>query len=170
MSYDLNILVIGQTGSPSYLPFGSSIELKNEIDHSYFVGRYNDMWHFMRQTQGIWYGLGQDIIQEGFWSAMPFMEAQFKVEDIKVLCPYWVSSRENLVPLKFVPGAQNEMARILDFLMEASPTKTIMVMARFQCVPEEVVCGVLLSKEFWTLHDCGQILFNTCYIVSKFPL
>lgn len=163
MSYDINLLVVGQK-EPSIVADISSIKIISELTEQL---RYYEIWRFMTRTEGIWYNIGIDL--EGTFSALPLLNAEF---DSKVhLIPYWIDGNEdiksNLVPLGIKPRYKKEVEKLLESLVNESPVQTVYFMARMQGGDDEVICGTLSLDDFWNLHDTGRILFNVCYIIHK---
>ncbi len=166
MSYDLNILCVNQD-NPSNIPFASAIELRNEIDFPY-DGRYYSIWPFMCNSKGVWYSIGKD--DDGWFNTMSIVDSDFKGEVEESLMPYWVLDndiRSNLTPLILFDEYRRDFERILEFLIQQSPNRTIMFMARYQGGETEIVYGVLERQEFMKLLSQSKILFNICYIISS---
>lgn len=93
--------------------------------------------------------------------------------DIKVndkSLPYWVMEDEvksNLTRLSINSKYFNDFSKLIDFLIEQSPEKTILFRTRYQGGDKEIICGVISLEEFWKLYSQSRLLFNTCYIVRK---
>lgn len=165
MSYDLNILVL-QQDKPLNLSFQSLIELKNETQEDL---RYYEIWKYMTGNNGIWYCLGKE--DDVMFSALPILEAKFGLNPTSISFPYWISSNEditsNLVPLSVLADYRDDFIKIVKEMIEHSPIKTILFLARMQGGDDEIVCGVLSFNDFWELHNEGKILFNVCYIIRN---
>lgn len=165
MSYDLNILCINQD-SPSKIPFASSIELRNEIDFPH-SGRYNSIWPFMCNLKGVWYSIGKD--DDGWFNTMSIVDADFDEVIEKSYMPYWVLDDDvtsNLKPLIVYNEYNKDFKSIIEFLIQQSPNRIIMFLARYQGGEKEIVQGVLKYEEFTKLLNQSKILFNVCYIIS----
>lgn len=163
MSYDLNIIVLSQK-TPATIPFKSSIDIEN-IKRG--TSRYKDMWSFMALTKGVWYCLGKK--DEGWFDAFSIIDADFDACLEDKLLPYWVIDddvKSNLKPLVVYEKYKEDFDKILKFLLEQSPDKTMMFMARYQGGEHEIICGVLTLEEFKALLNQSKILFNTCYIIK----
>lgn len=166
MSYDLNVLSINQEKA-SNLTFTSSIELRNEIDFP-DSQRYHTIWPFMSSSNGIWYSLGKD--DDGWFSAMSIVDACFNEQLEREYIPYWVLDDEvisNLKPLMVYDEYKNEFESIIKFLIQQSPNRSIMFLARYQGGEKEIVYGVLEYVEFVKLLNDSKILFNICYIIRE---
>lgn len=164
MSYDLNILVL-QGEKPVKLPFNSSIGLINETEQSL---RYYDSWSYMTHTNGIWYCLGHG--EDELFSALSILKAHFGSNREQVVVPNWISDENvlsNLVPFSVITEYVEDLVRIIKHLINLSPIKTIMFLARFQSYDEEIVYGVLTFEQFWLLHQKNELLFNVCYIIRE---
>ena len=166
MSYDLNILCINQANI-SKLPFSSVIELRNEIDFP-DSGRYHSIWPFMCNLKGVWYSIGKN--DDGWFNAMSIVDADFdKVAEENYL-PYWVLDddvRSNLTPLIVYDEYKKDFGNIIDFLIQQSPNRIIMFLARYQGGEKEIVYGVLKREKFMKLLSQSEILFNVCYVISS---
>ncbi|AQR93125.1 hypothetical protein [Clostridium saccharoperbutylacetonicum] len=166
MSYDLNILSINQE-RVSKPPFISSIELRNEID-SVDAQRYYSIWPFMSNSKGVWYSLGKD--EDGWFNAMSIVDACFDEHVQRKYIPYWVSDDEvisNLKPLIVYNEYKSEFEKIIKFLIQQSPNRSIMFLARYQGGEKEIIYGVLKRQEFVKLLSESKILFNICYIINE---
>ena len=164
MSYDINVLVIGQE-SPSEMPNNTRIELINEFEEPL---RYKDMWSFMSHSKGIWYCLG--IMESEWFNSMSIVDADFDKEQADIQVPYWVEDEDvksNLKPLIVNDKYKTEFSNIIRFLIKQSPTKTIMFLTRYQGGEKEIICGVISFEEFNLLLNKNEILFNTCYIINE---
>ena len=164
MSYDLNVIVMNQK-NPVKLPFESKIEVHNEFDN-YGAKRYHSIWSYMTQTRGIWYSLLKE--KNGLFNAYEICDSDYEIEENKIDMPYWIYNEDikyNLTPLIIREDYKNDFEKIIKYLIDQSPIKTIMLLARYQSTEHEVVCGVLTLNEFKELLNKGKILFNVCYII-----
>lgn len=164
MSYDLNVLVLHQKQATA-LPFTSSIDIIDEFQECL---RYKEIWRFMTMTEGVWYILGKE--EDGWFNTLSIVDTDFDEckEDKQI--PYWVLDDDiisNLTPIIVYNEFKSDFEKILKFLIQQSPTKTIMFLARYQGGEHEVVGGVLKYLEFITLLNKNKILFNVCYIISE---
>lgn len=164
MSFELDILVFQQkrrSEIPSELPFQILTESKKRLSTSI-------SWPFMSRIKGIWYTVGLD--QDGFYSALPIIDTDFDTKVNAEFLPYWVMEDEvksNLTRLSINSKYFNDFSKLIDFLIEESPEKTILFRTRYQGGDRETICGVLSLEEFWKLYSQSRLLFNTCYIVRK---
>lgn len=166
MSYDLNILVQNQE-RPSKLPFQTLIELLNEKNDE-IAKRYHSIWRYMTQSRGIWYSLVKE--NNGISNAFSICDSDFEADEKSIKIPYWItddSIKYNLTPLVVYEEYKRDFERIIEFLIEQSPNRTIMFLARYQGGEHEIVCGILNYKEFLNLLNERKILFNVCYIISE---
>lgn len=163
MSYDLNVLIIGQD-KPSLITLNSSIEIINEREQTL---RYHDTWLYMKKTRGIWYCLGK--YDDGIFNALPILEADFEADSNKLPIPDWIDDelKSNYKPMIVVKEYKEELFKIIKFMIEQSPIKTIMLLSRFQCYDQEIIYGVLNVNKFIELCCDGKILFNVCYLIRK---
>jgi hypothetical protein len=60
-----------------------------------------------------------------------------------------------------------ELKKIIEYLIEESPDKRIMFLARMQGEVDEIICGTLTLERFWSLETNGKIFFNVCYLVGS---
>jgi hypothetical protein len=163
MPFDLNILVVKQSNKTNP-PFSSAITILNEIDDS-DGKRYHSIFPFMTQTEGIWYSLVKE--DDGVVYAS-FCYSNFDQKESEKTQPYWViedNVKSGLTPLLIKKEFEEEFKKIITFLMDQSPIKTIMLLPRYQGSDEEVICGVLSLDDFWLLLNEQKILFNTSYII-----
>jgi hypothetical protein len=164
MSYDLNVVALNQERA-SVLPFASSIDIVDEFQE---VLRYNEIWGYMTRMNGVWYSLGKD--EDGWFNTLAIVDADFEESLENRVTPYWVIDediRSNLTPLIVLSEYKDDFEKIIKFLIQESPVKTIMFLARYQGGEKEIVCGVIKYFEFKKLIDERKILFNICYIISE---
>ena len=160
MSFDLNILVV-QQNKPCHV--SSCIEIENEQQMRL---RYSDIWTFMGQTKGVWYSLG--ITEEGIFNALPLIRTNFDQEHI--IQPFWIRDYDvlsNLTPLLIKEKYQGELIKVMKSMIDMSPIKTIMFMARYQGEDEEIIYGSIPSSIFFQYLNQSKISFNVCYIITK---
>ncbi|WP_198342950.1 hypothetical protein [Paenibacillus rubinfantis] len=165
MPYDFNVLVVNQR-EKTILPFSSSISVLNEIDDE-DGKRYHTIYPFMTQTSGIWYSLIKE--DDGVVYAS-FCDSDFEHVQEDTALPYWMKDEDvkyHLTPLIIKKGYEEDVVKIISYLIEQSPIKTVMLLARYQSEDREIICGVISPEEFWTLLGQGKVLFNTCYIIRK---
>ena len=165
MSYDLNVLVLQQE-KPYNFTTKSSIVVKDESQE---ILRYHGIWTYMTQSKGVWYCLGKE--DDEIFSALSIVNADFDSQGKNTLLPYWVASNEdiisNLVPMTVSTKYKIDFVKIIKQMIEQSPIKTILLLARMQGGDDEIVCGVLSFKNFLDFLDEGKILFNVCYIIRS---
>ncbi len=160
MSYDLNIFVLGQE-KPSIFPFSSSITY--DLD----TPKY-DTWQFIYELKGTWYYLGRE--EDGLYTAMPFCDSNFEISENELPIPHWIKSEEvsyHLTPLKIREEYVKEFKKIVEFFINESPHKMIMLFARYQGGNQEIIQGVISLGEFYELLNSGAILFNICYVIKE---
>lgn len=168
MSYDLKILVLNQS-EPCKIPFNAKFELLNEIDHNEYIARYHTIWPYMTQSRGIWYTIVRD--KEKLWhGALHICDSDFEIEEKKIKIPYWVKDNDdksNLTPLIINEEYSFDFIKTIEYLINQSPNKTILFLARYQGGEEEkeIICGILAINEFMELLNKKEILFNICYII-----
>lgn len=164
MSFSIHVLVLNQE-KPINLDFESQIELQNEKKHKINMGRYYDMWPFLMKQKGILYLLCID--HEGVQDSYPICYGDFKAKNIKK--PYWIYDqriRSHLVPFLVKPEYRFDFEKIIRFLIDKSPEKTIFFHTRFQGGDDEIICGTLSLPDFFAMLDHNRILFNVCYILQ----
>jgi hypothetical protein len=164
MSFELEILVVNQKDKVS-LPFQSPITLKSEVEDGF--GRLKNTWIFMSNTSGIWYSLG--VEDDGWHTALPIIDTDFE-EVAKSELPNWIEDENvlsNLTELSMVINYKGEVFKVIEHLINMSPIKTIMILARYQGGDTEIVQGVIPYNKFKSMLDGGKVLFNVCYIVRK---
>lgn len=165
MSYELHVLVVGQT-TPVMPPFPISFRIENEIDHPNKAGRYYDMWPFFMQTQGVMYSLGR-LIADYFLSALTICDADFDQEFVPDANTDWIppEAQECLHPLYIFENQFEELKRVLSFLLDSSPKKLMMFHTRYQGGDTEIICGSLERDVFFKKLQKRELYFNVCYIV-----
>ncbi len=159
MSFDLNVVVVRQCEA---VKFDSLIDIQSEKNGNL---RYEGIWGYMGQSSGIWYSLGK--MEDDIFSAMPIIDTDFdKVCNEKL---FWIEDEEvlsNLTPLIVNDAFVHEFDRIIREMVEMSPIKTILFMARYQGGETEIIHGVVPISSFLHLIKRNEILFNVCYIVK----
>lgn len=163
MSYDINILVL-KCNNVKEIPFDTTIKV---IDESQEVLRYKEIWSFMSQSDGMWYCLGLD--ENGWFETLNLIDADFDSHLGEKNKPYWINDEgiiSNLKPITINSKYLTEFKKILEWLVSQSSVKTIMFMARYQGGEHEIINGVLSFDEFAIMLENGELMFNTCYIVS----
>lgn len=166
MSFDLEILVKKQK-KPSKLPFPSSIELRNEIEHEE-TKRYYKIWPNMTNEEGIWYSLVKE--HNDLLNAFLICCPDYEIDEENIQYPYWIEDEEikyYLTPLVINEEYKTEFKAIINFLLEQSPAKTIMLLAGYQGGEKEIICGTLSVDEFFILLENRKILFNVCYVITS---
>jgi hypothetical protein len=159
MSYDINILVIGQE-TPSILPFG-------DIKYTFKAPKY-ETWQYIYLLKGVWYSLGME--EDNIFNAMPFCDSNFDVEEQNLPIPYWVKDEDviyHLTPLIIKKPYIKEFKNILNSLLNESPEKKLLFLARYQGGNQEIIEGMVSLSQFNGLLECEKILFNVCYIIRE---
>ncbi len=162
MSFDLNILVLNQK-RPVTLNYASPIKLRNEIDHEQF-GRYCGKWPFVTSQNGIWYNM---VAKDGdILNAYRICRTEKRNEGY---VPYWVDDDTNncLTPLIINDDYKEGFVRIMKTLVDGSPDKTVLFLAKYQSTDAEIVSGVLGLEQMFSMLESRCILFNICYIVRS---
>lgn len=165
MSYDFNILVLHQS-KPVTIPFNTLITTVNEIEND-CGKRYHTIWPFVTQLKGIWYSLIKE--NDGLVYAS-FCDSDFEALEDDLPIPHWINDPSisyNLTPLLIDKNFRLEIEKIILFLLDQSPIKTIMLLARYQGGDHEIINGILSFEEYIASLDKGKILFNVCYIIKK---
>ena len=145
MSYDLNILCVNQCDvSKQTAP--SSIVLKSELDDPGYYGRYHSIWPFMCSIKGIWYSIDIDDDEDYWISIFKVVDADFDKEIDRNLMPFWIEDEgilSNLSPLIVHDEYMSDFQSAIKFLIQQSPDKTVMFLARYQGGETEITQGVL---------------------------
>lgn len=168
MCYDLKVICVGQK-KPRQPNFSTSINLVNEFDDP-DAGRYHTMRPFMCNTTGVWYTMETD--RDGLLDAGEICESDFEYEVPASDYPYWIEDENvkyELTPLIIRKDYEKDFFRLIEFLIDCSPIKTIILLARYQGADKETVCGVLTLEEFKNLLNQKRILFNVDYIIGQHP-
>lgn len=121
----------------------------------------------MSNTSGMWYSLG--VEDDGWHTALPIIDTDFE-EVAKSELPNWIEDENvlsNLTELSMVINYKGEVFKVIEHLINMSPIKTIMILARYQGGDTEIIQGVIPYKKFKSMLDDGKVLFNVCYIVRK---
>lgn len=166
MSFEINIVSIEQKNTTH---FGQdlSILVQNEIEHKdEGVARYYKIWPQMCKTEGIWYTLGR--IHRGFFSAIPICESDFHISPKVLPIPNWITDPdviESLTPISIKEEYINDFKTIVECLINESPQKKILFLARYQCPDEEVMIEPITLDEFYSRLENKNILFNACYTI-----
>lgn len=167
MSYEINVLVVNQE-CPVNIPFESSIILHNEIDNADSLSRYFEIWPFFSSVKGILYTLVQEWFED-YYSSYPLCDSDFESETTALELPSWIGNhvRINMTPLIIKEGVLPDFKQILHYLLKTSPCGIIMFHSRYQDGDSEVVLGTITIGQFFESLKRRQILFNTCYIISR---
>ncbi len=166
MSFELDVLVVNQN-SPSPIPFPTLIEVINEVDDE-MVLRLEKTWRFMSQTKGIWYSLVKS--DNDIKNAYLLCSSDFEVDSEDLPTPFWIDDEDviyNLTPLIIHGEFMDEFRRILKFLVEQSPSNTLLFLARYQGGDYEIIQGTLSLDKYIQLINDRKILFNVCYVITK---
>lgn len=167
MSYEINILCVGQTAPIDCRPAG--FELKNEVEDEVLAARYADIWPVFSSTAGILYTAGKEWDCGGMWGAFPLCDSDFEhpvpQDALPSFLPEGVADR--LTPLllhpQYLPGLEDVVRR----LVKASPRKTILFQTRYQGGDWELFFGTMTVDAFLRRMREGQLLFNLCYLVTE---
>jgi hypothetical protein len=150
------------------LPFMTALEARDEI-HYPVDGRFHSIWPFMCSLKGIWYTLGITD-EDGWFNSMSIVEVNYDKIIKESDLPYWIldeDEKSNFVPIIIVDEYRKDFERILEFLIQQSPNKTILFLVRSQCGDKDVIAGVLEYEAFIMLLNQSKILLNICYIIKK---
>lgn len=167
MSYEINILCVGQTAPMDCRPSG--FELKNEVQDPALAGRYADIWPVFSSTAGILYTAGKEWDCGGIWNAFPLCDSDFERPVPRDTLPGFLPEgvADCLTPLlirpQYLPGLEDVVRR----LAEASPRKTILFQTRYQGGDWELFCGAVMVDAFLRRMREGRLLFNVCYLVAE---
>lgn len=127
--------------------------------------RYCDIWKFITQQKGAWYSLladeneiaGTDICEHlGYSDSVIFPEIDSEIN-------------ECISPYKIRQEYKDDVKKIMEYLIECSPMKTIYVLARYQSSEKEIVRGTYSIEKFFSMMDSETVYANVCYIVSEQP-
>jgi hypothetical protein len=160
MSYDINVLVVQQE-KRSTLPFTSKIMIDD------YSPRY-DGWRFIYEIKGIWYYLGMEG-EVGF-NASYICDSNFDIDEEQLPLPHWIQDEDityHLTPLVIKEQYVENFKNILNFLIQQSPIKMILFLARYQGGESEIVQGIISLDDFFKLLNSEKVLFNTSYILRE---
>lgn len=167
MSYEINIISVGQENISSVRSISESdIILRNEIEND-DVRRYFKIWPVFCHTKGILYSIEREL-QEGYFSAFSICDADFESDIPMELLPNYVTKeiQDNLSPLIILPQYYSEVENYIRILIQESPQKTILFLARYEGGDYEVFSGAYTLSHFFQRLKTNKILFNMCYIVT----
>ncbi len=175
MSFDLNVLCILQKESITDLPFDSSIcfDILNRNAHDFPKGYDCDVgWSCMGAMPGYWYYL---------YTPGPNNEETFMGSFY--LCDYF--SDDETEDINIGPGTKfadlakkhggvtirdpykDELYAFIEYLVDQSPIRTVMFLARYQSESQECVLGVFMLDTFISMLKRGEVSFNVCYIIQN---
>jgi len=164
MSFSLYILSLGKRELievPEYTTF----DIIDESDE--YNGRCAG-YEFMTMQEGQWFLIcGKEPDVAAYTVCTIDVD---KVEGGQVKYPSWVDNEYtigDLFPLIIYDEVFDEFEHVLRYMLEQSPLNKIMFLARLQGTYEEIVCGTMQVDKFVSMLKDREILFNTCYIVSK---
>ena len=166
MSYELNIISVGQEKAVS-ISSESGLLLRNETECEE-VRRYFKIWPVFCHTKGILYSIEKEV-WEGYFSSFPVCDGDFEHPVDPGLLPDYLEeeARENLTPLIIAPQYYSEVERFIQILIQGSPQKTILFLARYEGGDYEIFSGAYTTSQFLQKLRTNQILFNVCYIVTE---
>ena len=166
MSFEINIISIAQKNVSNFRQ-DLSIIVQNEIEHNdEGVARFYKIWPQMCKTEGIWYTLGR--IHRGFFSAIPICESDFHISPKLLPIPSWITDPdviESLTPISIKKDYIKDFKEIVECLINDSPQKKILFLARYQCPDDEVMCEPIMLEDFYLYLKEKNILFNVCYTI-----
>lgn len=167
MSYEIHVLVVNQE-RPVHLPFKSLIQLRNEVEHQGFA-RYFTYWPFLSCLTGINYTLVKAGADD-YLSSFSLCDADFETSYLDVPLPNWISDdycQEFFCPIVIKDEVYCDFVNTLAFLLETSPNGFIMFQTRYQGGDRDVILGTIPLDQFLSMLKKREIMFNTCYIISK---
>lgn len=127
--------------------------------------RYCDIWKYIVAQSGIWYTLLADKDEVGgtmlcenidFDSTLNFPGTN------KETC-------ECLTPFRICQQYYNQFKIIINYLLDCSPAKMVLVLGRYQSDETEMVLGTYSLEKYLSLMQSNQVYSNVCYIISKHP-
>jgi len=104
-----------------------------------------------------------------FFSALRHLIIQLTLTAFNYTTYLWIEDEEilsNLTPIIVNDTIIHEFDRIIREMVEMSPIKTILFMARYQGGETEIIQGVIPINNFLHSIKKNEILFNVCYIVK----
>jgi hypothetical protein len=116
---------------------------------------------------GIWYTLG--VNDDGMSWALDILETDFD-KFINQDNYSWVGDKdylENITPLRVKQHYFDDFKKILEYLVDLSPVKTIMMYARYQGGDEEIIQGPIPFEKYIEMLQKDEIPFNVCSIIRK---
>ena len=161
MSYDLEVCVLGQ----------SNIKIKPQRFGDIYLNvdpelrkAYADTFAYMAEQDGVWCSITEKV---RLFSAMNICDIMCVKNKGQAGFPFWVDEDADMYVMQIVPEHRAAVLSVLEYLIEFSPKKQIMLLPRLQGYEADNVCGVLGFDDFKRLLDDGKILFNICYIIGK---
>lgn len=102
----------------------------------------------MSQTKGIWYSLVKE--DDGVQNAFLLCDSDFEIEREKLPIPFWIDNEDviyHLTPLIINNEYMDEFEKIFKFLVEQSPSNTLMFLARYQGGDYEIIQGTAYEMQ-----------------------
>jgi hypothetical protein len=164
MSYDLEVLVIGQK---EQIKSDTDSIVKTISEFEKKPLRFNDMWSFMTNQEGIWYSLGLE--EDDLLWTQNLLETDFN-KGINQKCYTWIEDTEyleNITPLRVKKKYLIDYEKTLKCLLSYSPINMIMVLARYQGGDEEIIQGPIRFEKYIDMLQNDEIPFNVCSIIRK---
>jgi len=167
MSYNLEIMVLGQKDA-KVVPIKSKIKVYHEFERENWKVRASDTWKFMSYQPGVWYSMGIIDEDDWFW-AFDLLDTDFD-KLINQDRYNWINDKdylENITPLRVKKQYFADFKKILEYLIDLSPIKTIMMYARYQGGDEEIIQGPIPFEKYMEMLQKDEIPFNVCSIITK---
>ena len=126
---------------------------------------YWDIWRFITSQKGKGYYLLSE--KDEYAGSLLCDNISF---DIQIDLPdVSEEDRECLTPYRVYPQYIEDFKKVINYMLDCSPSKLVYVLARYQSCEKEVVLGTYSLDTFISLMENGKIYSNICYIISRHP-
>lgn len=179
MGFSLDVFVMGQIQGQVYKKTSSFcaeqqyeltdediLEAQNELKKS---GKVIDKvtYPFYENIVGKWYTLGKEEDGEVWW-ALGLIDTDFD-RHLSVNAS-WIGNEVNLecfTPVIVKEDYQEDLEKLLEDMLESSPTKTMIILPRYQGGDTEVIQESIPFKKYIQLIKEEKIPFNVYTIIQN---
>ena len=126
---------------------------------------YWDIWRFIMSQKGHGYNL---LSEKGEIGGSQLCET-VSIETMIDLPDVSDEERDCMTPYRVYPQYIEDFKKIINYMLDCSPSKLVYVLARYQSCDVEVVLGTYSLDTFISLMEKGKIYSNICYIISRHP-
>ncbi|WP_429949303.1 hypothetical protein [Enterococcus sp. AZ101] len=179
MGFSLEVFIVGQVEENKYYKTNSfCAEKQYELTEEDILEAHEELkksgkiiddvsYPFYENINGKWYTLGKEEEGEVWW-ALGLIDTNFD-NTLTIAAPWLtdVADCEAFSRVIVKEKYQIDLEKILDEMIESSPTKSLIIYPRYQSPDNEIVQGVIPFKKFIELLREEKIPFNVYSIIQK---